>query len=133
MNIFNCVNLFIFLFCRVKNFCGSAGESITAESNVLHLRFYADQIAINSTFGILYTAFRDKAGGCKSKFESKFEFGFDSKSALMASAKPSNWQQMTGVQSTKACPKSWGQSGAKLAPNLSLSVAHLTAGDSCGG
>ncbi|KAH8238303.1 hypothetical protein KR032_002898 [Drosophila birchii] len=49
---------------RVKNFCGSAGESITAESNILHLRFYADQIAINSTFGILYTAFRDRGAAC---------------------------------------------------------------------
>ncbi|KAH8368465.1 hypothetical protein KR084_012030, partial [Drosophila pseudotakahashii] len=48
---------------RVKNFCGSAGESITAESNILHLRFYADQIAINSTFGILFTAFRDRGPG----------------------------------------------------------------------
>ncbi|XP_030378918.1 uncharacterized protein LOC115627404 [Scaptodrosophila lebanonensis] len=45
---------------RVKNFCGSAGESITAESNILHMRFYAEQIAINSTFAILYTAFRDR-------------------------------------------------------------------------
>ncbi|XP_017086523.1 uncharacterized protein LOC108118365 isoform X1 [Drosophila eugracilis] len=49
---------------RVKNFCGSAGESITAESNILHLRFYADQIAINSTFGILFTAFRDRGAAC---------------------------------------------------------------------
>ncbi|KAH8320170.1 hypothetical protein KR074_008983, partial [Drosophila pseudoananassae] len=49
---------------RVKNFCGSAGESITAESNILHLRFYADPNAINSTFGILYTAFRDKGAAC---------------------------------------------------------------------
>uniref|UniRef100_A0A6P4F365 Uncharacterized protein LOC108045102 isoform X1 n=1 Tax=Drosophila rhopaloa TaxID=1041015 RepID=A0A6P4F365_DRORH len=49
---------------RVKNFCGSAGESITAESNILHLRFYADQIAINSTFSILYTAFRDRGAAC---------------------------------------------------------------------
>ncbi|KAH8275094.1 hypothetical protein KR018_011788, partial [Drosophila ironensis] len=49
---------------RVKNFCGSAGESITAESNILHLRFYADQNAINSSFGILYTAFRDRGAAC---------------------------------------------------------------------
>jgi len=27
------------------------------------LRFYADQIAINSTFGILFTAFRDRGAG----------------------------------------------------------------------
>ncbi|EDV47195.1 uncharacterized protein Dere_GG17784, isoform A [Drosophila erecta] len=49
---------------RVKNFCGSAGESITAESNILHLRFYADQSAINSTFGILFTAFRERGAAC---------------------------------------------------------------------
>ncbi|XP_030572875.1 uncharacterized protein LOC115771344 [Drosophila novamexicana] len=48
---------------RVKNFCGSAGESITAESNILHMRFYAEQSAINSTFAILYTAFRDRGTG----------------------------------------------------------------------
>ncbi|XP_043063391.1 neuropilin and tolloid-like protein 1 isoform X2 [Drosophila ficusphila] len=46
---------------RVKNFCGSAGESITADSNILHLRYYADQIAINSTFSILFTAFREQS------------------------------------------------------------------------
>ncbi|KAM8721228.1 hypothetical protein ACLKA7_007145 [Drosophila subpalustris] len=48
---------------RVKNFCGSAGESITAESNILHMRFYAEQSAINSTFAILFTAFRDRGSG----------------------------------------------------------------------
>uniref|UniRef100_A0A1A9Z6B4 CUB domain-containing protein n=1 Tax=Glossina pallidipes TaxID=7398 RepID=A0A1A9Z6B4_GLOPL len=50
---------------RVKNFCGSAGEGITSDSNILHMRFYAEQIAINSTFSILFTAFRDRgSGGC---------------------------------------------------------------------
>ncbi|XP_051864624.1 uncharacterized protein LOC117578092 isoform X1 [Drosophila albomicans] len=48
---------------RVKNFCGSAGESITTESNILHMRFYAEQSAITSTFAILYTAFRDRGSG----------------------------------------------------------------------
>ncbi|KAI8034316.1 hypothetical protein M5D96_012869 [Drosophila gunungcola] len=57
---------------RVKNFCGSAGESITAESNILHLRFYADQIAINSTFGILYTAFRDRGAVSRTSDTSSF-------------------------------------------------------------
>jgi len=42
----------------------------------------------------------------------------------MASANPLNWQQMAGAQSTKAWPKSWGQSGAKPASNP-LSAAHL--------
>lgn len=61
------ISLFIsFLFYRVKNFCGSAGESITTESNILHMRFYAEQSAINSTFAILYTAFREKGSGGKS-------------------------------------------------------------------
>ncbi|XP_065365033.1 uncharacterized protein Neto [Calliphora vicina] len=45
---------------RVKNFCGSAGEGITSDSNILHVRFYAEQSAINSTFSILYTAFRER-------------------------------------------------------------------------
>lgn len=53
---------------RVKNFCGSAGESITTESNILHMRFYAEQSAINSTFAILYTAFREKGSGGKFMF-----------------------------------------------------------------
>ncbi|XP_075154555.1 neuropilin and tolloid-like isoform X2 [Haematobia irritans] len=48
---------------RVKNFCGSAGEGITSESNILHMRFYAEQQAVNSTFAILYTAFRDRGSG----------------------------------------------------------------------
>ncbi|XP_061396630.1 uncharacterized protein LOC133332262 [Musca vetustissima] len=48
---------------RVKNFCGSAGEGITSESNILHMRFYAEQQAVNSTFSILYTAFRDRGSG----------------------------------------------------------------------
>lgn len=49
----------------MKNFCGSAGEGITSESNILHMRFYAEQQAVNSTFSILYTAFRDRGSGCK--------------------------------------------------------------------
>ncbi|XP_067641059.1 uncharacterized protein Neto isoform X2 [Eurosta solidaginis] len=49
---------------RLKNFCGSAGEGITSESNVLNLRFFAEPAAINSTFAILYTAFRDRGAAC---------------------------------------------------------------------
>ncbi|XP_053950627.1 uncharacterized protein LOC128858401 isoform X1 [Anastrepha ludens] len=48
---------------RLKNFCGSAGEGITSESNVLHLRFFAEKAAINSSFAILYTAFRERGSG----------------------------------------------------------------------
>ncbi|XP_017480349.1 PREDICTED: uncharacterized protein LOC108369696 [Rhagoletis zephyria] len=49
---------------RIKNFCGSAGEGITSDTNTLHLRFFAEQVAINSTFAILYTAFRDRGTAC---------------------------------------------------------------------
>ncbi|XP_069965531.1 uncharacterized protein Neto isoform X2 [Bactrocera oleae] len=50
---------------RKKNFCGSAGEGITSDSNTLNIRFFAEPAAINSTFSILFTAFRDKgSGGC---------------------------------------------------------------------
>ncbi|XP_012160999.1 uncharacterized protein LOC101461583 isoform X2 [Ceratitis capitata] len=50
---------------RIKNFCGSAGEAITSDSNVLNIRFFAEQAAINSTFSILYTAFHDRGpSGC---------------------------------------------------------------------
>ena len=49
--------------CRMKNFCGSTGESVTSASNVLHIRFFAEHEAINSSFDILYTAFRDKPQG----------------------------------------------------------------------
>ncbi|XP_055910064.1 neuropilin and tolloid-like protein 1 isoform X2 [Eupeodes corollae] len=54
---------------RVKNFCGSTGEPVASESNILHIRFYAEQIAINSSFSILYTAFRDKGTGCVAEEE----------------------------------------------------------------
>ncbi|XP_039959676.1 uncharacterized protein LOC120774267 isoform X1 [Bactrocera tryoni] len=48
---------------RKKNFCGSAGEGITSDSNTLNIRFFAEPAAINSTFSILFTAFRDKGSG----------------------------------------------------------------------
>ncbi|XP_037932467.1 neuropilin and tolloid-like protein 2 [Teleopsis dalmanni] len=51
---------------RVKNFCGSAGEGITSESNILNMRFYAEPQAITSEFSILYTAFRDRGNTCSS-------------------------------------------------------------------
>ena len=40
-------------------------DSVTSENNILHIRFFADALAINSSFSILYTAYREKgpAGG----------------------------------------------------------------------
>lgn len=58
-----------FLSCRLKNFCGSIADSVVSKSNVLHIRFFAEAAAINSTFSILFTAFREKAAG-----ESEFFF-----------------------------------------------------------
>uniref|UniRef100_A0A182QVT1 CUB domain-containing protein n=1 Tax=Anopheles farauti TaxID=69004 RepID=A0A182QVT1_9DIPT len=48
---------------RLKNFCGSIADSVVSRSNVLHIRFFAEAAAINSTFSILFTAFREKAAG----------------------------------------------------------------------
>ncbi|KAL5278301.1 neto-1 family protein [Megaselia abdita] len=48
---------------RMKNFCGSTGESVSSKSNVLHVRFFAEHDAITSSFDILYTAYRDKPAG----------------------------------------------------------------------
>ncbi|XP_058829976.1 uncharacterized protein LOC131689131 [Topomyia yanbarensis] len=45
---------------RLKNFCGSIADSVVSKSNVLHIRFFAEAAAINSTFSILFTAFREK-------------------------------------------------------------------------
>ena len=47
-------------FYRMKNFCGSAGEGISSEKNIVHVRFYAEPSTINSTFSILFTAFRER-------------------------------------------------------------------------
>ncbi|XP_054086874.1 uncharacterized protein LOC105216006 isoform X4 [Zeugodacus cucurbitae] len=49
---------------RLKNFCGSAGEGMTIEANVIHIRFYAEPPAILSSFSILYTAYRDRGAAC---------------------------------------------------------------------
>lgn len=48
---------------RLKNFCGSIADSVTSELNVLHVRFYADYSAKNSSFDSLFTAFREKGTG----------------------------------------------------------------------
>lgn len=48
-------------FCRIQNFCGSMADSVTSDNNILHIRYFAEAAAIESTFEILYTAFRDKS------------------------------------------------------------------------
>ncbi|XP_059473149.1 neuropilin and tolloid-like protein 2 isoform X2 [Neocloeon triangulifer] len=48
---------------RLKNFCGSIADSVTSTTNVLHVRFFGEAKAINSTFEALFTAFRDKGAG----------------------------------------------------------------------
>ncbi|CAO1392044.1 unnamed protein product [Diamesa serratosioi] len=45
---------------RIQNFCGSIADSVTSKSNVLHIRYFSEAAAINSSFQILYTAYRDK-------------------------------------------------------------------------
>jgi neuropilin and tolloid-like protein len=44
----------------LKNFCGTAADAVTSKSNILHIRYFAEHTAINSQFGMIYTAFRDK-------------------------------------------------------------------------
>lgn len=45
---------------RLHNFCGSMAEMVSSHSNVVHVRFMAEPKAINSTFEIVFTAFRDR-------------------------------------------------------------------------
>lgn len=49
----------VFIF-RLKNFCGSIADSVQSKTNKLHIRYFAEAVAINSSFVILYTAYRDK-------------------------------------------------------------------------
>lgn len=49
-----------FCFYRLKNFCGSIADTVGSKSNTLHIRYYAEASAINSSFAILYTAIREK-------------------------------------------------------------------------
>lgn len=48
---------------RLRNFCGSIADSVTSEYNILHVRFYADYSAKNSSFESLFTAYREKGQG----------------------------------------------------------------------
>ncbi|XP_071448661.1 neuropilin and tolloid-like protein 2, partial [Hetaerina americana] len=45
---------------RIKNFCGSIADSVVSRTNVLHVHFFTEAKAVNSTFEALYTAYRDK-------------------------------------------------------------------------
>lgn len=52
---------------RTHNFCGSIAVMVLSKSNILHVRFMAEPKAVNSTFLIVYTAFREKKKDeCKS-------------------------------------------------------------------
>lgn len=51
---------FLFSSSRMKNFCGSIADSVQSKTNTLHIRYFADSTAINSSFNILYTAYREK-------------------------------------------------------------------------
>lgn len=70
--------LFSFPILRLKNFCGSIADSVQSKTNVVHIRYFAEAVAINSSFAILYTAFGDKGskGGypifCRSGFTAVF-------------------------------------------------------------
>lgn len=45
---------------RAKIFCGSVAESVNSKANVVHIRFFAEASAINSSFAILYTAYHER-------------------------------------------------------------------------
>lgn len=45
---------------RLKNFCGSIADAVQSKTNKIHIRYFADAPAINSSFNILYTAYREK-------------------------------------------------------------------------
>lgn len=44
---------------REKNFCGSIADTVTSKGNVMYIRFFAEPKARNSSFKILFTAFRE--------------------------------------------------------------------------
>ncbi|KAL7031976.1 hypothetical protein ACKWTF_007190 [Chironomus riparius] len=49
---------------RIKNFCGSMADIVESKVNIVHIRYFAEASAINSTFAILFTAFRPKGDSC---------------------------------------------------------------------
>ncbi|XP_046386437.1 uncharacterized protein LOC124156137 [Ischnura elegans] len=48
---------------RLKNFCGSIADSVVSKTNILHVHFYTEAKAVNSTFEALFTAYKDKPTG----------------------------------------------------------------------
>lgn len=58
---------------RRKNFCGSMADSHNSKTNIVHIRFYAEASAVNSTFAILYTAYYDKASNNAKCEEDEFD------------------------------------------------------------
>ena len=41
-----------------KNFCGSVAESVTSDSNLVYVRFYAEKNGLESMFVAVFTAYR---------------------------------------------------------------------------
>lgn len=48
---------------RIKNFCGSIADTVLSKENVINIRYYAEPVAFESKFEILFTAYRDKGTG----------------------------------------------------------------------
>lgn len=44
---------------RVSQFCGSIAKTTIVKSHISHIRFVAEPKAFNSSFAIVWTAFRD--------------------------------------------------------------------------
>lgn len=75
-NIFLLSSLFLH---RIKNFCGSIADSVQSKSNIVHIRYFAEATAINSSFSILYTAIREKSnaqGRLSIVFKAFFSFSW---------------------------------------------------------
>jgi len=97
------------------------------------LRFYADQTAINSTFGILFTAFRERGAGKFNSHNSVSESEDEPPNPgvrnqfqvmgppLMALANPLNWQQMAGAPKYKGMPKNPGGNPVLSLPQIPAS------------
>lgn len=45
---------------RLKNFCGFRADSVLSHTNIVKIRFFTTAAAINSSFSIVFTAFREK-------------------------------------------------------------------------
>lgn len=58
---------------RLRNFCGSVADSVNSKTNVVHIRFFAEAAAVNSSFAILYTAYHDKIGSSAKCEEDEFD------------------------------------------------------------